>query len=104
MAEVTALGFIGVGVMGEPMCANLVRKSALPVYGADLKREPLDRLAALGLEPCASNSDVAAWADIVFLMLPSGKEVEAACLGAGGLLAAAGRARTIVDMGTTPVK
>ena len=104
MAEATALGFIGLGVMGEPMCANLVRKAGLPVHGADLRREPLDRLAPLGLRACASNSEVAANTDIVFLMLPSGKEVEAACLGAGGLLAAPGRLKTIVDMGTTPVK
>ena len=86
MAEVTALGFIGLGVMGEPMRANLVRKAGLPVYGADLRREPLDRLAPLGLNPCGSNAEVAAKAEIVFLMLPSGKEVEAACLGEGGLL------------------
>jgi 3-hydroxyisobutyrate dehydrogenase-like beta-hydroxyacid dehydrogenase len=104
MSEVKALGFIGVGVMGEPMCANLVRKGGLPVYGADLKKEPLERLKALGLRPCASNAEVAQNADIVFLMLPSGKEVEAACLGPGGLLANPGRLKTIVDMGTTPVK
>jgi 3-hydroxyisobutyrate dehydrogenase-like beta-hydroxyacid dehydrogenase len=104
MTDVKALGFIGVGVMGEPMCANLVRKCGLPVHGADLKREPLDRLAQLGLRPCASNAEVAAQAEIVFLMLPSGKEVEAACLGPDGLLARPGRLTTIVDMGTTPVK
>src|SRR5437868_5442831 len=104
MAKATALGFIGLGVMGEPMCANLVRKAGLPVYGADPRREPLDRLAPLGLRPCASNEEAARNAEIVFLMLPSGKEVETACLGAGGLLAEPGRLTTIVDMGTTPVK
>src|SRR5207253_3013248 len=76
MIEVKTLGFVGLGVMGEPMCANLVRKSGLPVYGSDLKRAPLERLAALGLEPCASVAEVAAQADLVFLSLPSGVEVE----------------------------
>jgi 3-hydroxyisobutyrate dehydrogenase-like beta-hydroxyacid dehydrogenase len=104
MAEINALGFIGLGVMGEPMCANLVRKSGLPVYGADLKREPIERLAALGLKPCGSNQEVAAQAEVVFLSLPSGKEVEAVCLGKGGLLEKPGKAKTIVDMSTTQVK
>jgi 3-hydroxyisobutyrate dehydrogenase-like beta-hydroxyacid dehydrogenase len=104
MADVTALGFIGLGVMGEPMCANLVRKSGLPVHGADLKPEPLERLAAVGLHPCRSLSEVTAASDIIFLSLPSGREVEAVCLGPDGILASPGRTRTVVDMSTSPVK
>ncbi len=45
------LGFIGLGVMGEPMCANLVKKSKLPVYGTDFRKEPRERLAKEGLHP-----------------------------------------------------
>jgi 3-hydroxyisobutyrate dehydrogenase-like beta-hydroxyacid dehydrogenase len=104
MAEIKSLGFIGLGVMGEPMCANLVRKSGLPVHGTDLKRAPVERLAQLGLTPRGSIQEVAASADIVFLSLPSGKEVEQVCLGKGGLLEQPGRTRTIVDMSTTQVK
>ena len=33
MIESKAIGFIGLGVMGEPMCRNLVSKSGLPVIG-----------------------------------------------------------------------
>jgi 3-hydroxyisobutyrate dehydrogenase-like beta-hydroxyacid dehydrogenase len=104
MSDVEALGFIGLGVMGEPMCANLVRKSGLPVYGTDLKRDPVERLAAAGLKPCSSIEEVCAGADIVFLSLPSGKEVEQVCVGPGGVLAKPGRARTVVDMSTTQVQ
>jgi 3-hydroxyisobutyrate dehydrogenase-like beta-hydroxyacid dehydrogenase len=104
MTEVKALGFIGLGVMGEPMCANLVRKAGLPVYGTDLNPAPLARLAEIGLRPCASIAEVAAASDLVFLSLPSGVEVEKVCLGPGGLLERPGRVRIVVDMGTTQVK
>ena len=50
--KISTLGFIGLGVMGEPMCGNLVTKTKLPVYGTDLKREPVERLAAKGLKAC----------------------------------------------------
>ena len=42
------IGFIGVGVMGEPMCRNLVRKHDGPVTAYDLDPAPLERLAADG--------------------------------------------------------
>jgi 3-hydroxyisobutyrate dehydrogenase-like beta-hydroxyacid dehydrogenase len=81
------------------MCANLARKSGRPVIGADLKPEPLTRLAGLGVGARADAVALARDADIVFLSLPGGPEVEAVC---GAILAAPGRAKTIVDMSTTP--
>jgi 3-hydroxyisobutyrate dehydrogenase-like beta-hydroxyacid dehydrogenase len=101
MKPIDTLGFIGLGVMGEPMCANLVAKSGRTVYGADKRREPVERLAVRGLKPCASIADVAAATDVIFLSLPSGREVEEVCLGTGGIVAAAGRVHTIVDMSTS---
>ena len=88
MAEVKpieTLGFIGLGVMGEPMCANLLAKTQRPVFGTDTRREPVERLAQRGLKPCASIADVAHAADVVFLSLPSIKEVEEVCCGPGGI-------------------
>jgi len=90
--------------MGEPMCANLIAKSGLPVHGTDQRREPVERLAARGLKACASVGEVAAAADVVFLSLPSGAEVEDVCLGPDGIVAAKGRAHVIVDMSTSPAK
>jgi 3-hydroxyisobutyrate dehydrogenase-like beta-hydroxyacid dehydrogenase len=100
MSEIV-LGFVGLGVMGEPMCANLVRKSGRAVHGFDLKKEPVARLAALGLKPAGSIAELCDAADIVFLSLPSGREVEAVC---AGILGVPGRVGTIVDMSTTEVK
>jgi len=98
---IQSLGFIGLGVMGEPMCGNLVTKTRLPVYGTDLKRDPVERLAAKGLRSCASIADVAKQADAIFLSLHSPKAVEEVCNAIAG---ANGRTHVIVDMSTTPVK
>jgi 3-hydroxyisobutyrate dehydrogenase-like beta-hydroxyacid dehydrogenase len=104
MKPIDTLGFIGLGVMGEPMCANLMTKSGKTVYGTDIKRAPLDRLAARGLKACAGIAEVAAAADAIFLSLPSGREVEEVCLGAGGIAESGGRVHTVVDMSTSPPK
>jgi 3-hydroxyisobutyrate dehydrogenase-like beta-hydroxyacid dehydrogenase len=102
MAAIETLGFIGLGVMGEPMCANLARKSGHPIYAADARRAPLDRLTAVGVHACDSVADVAAHADLVFLSLPGGKEVEEVC---GAIIGSAPRrATTIVDSSTSPVR
>jgi 3-hydroxyisobutyrate dehydrogenase-like beta-hydroxyacid dehydrogenase len=100
MAPAAALGFVGLGVMGEPMCANLARKSGLPVAAFDLDPAPLGRLAPSGVRACASLGEVAAHADVVFLSLPGIAEVESVCR---GVAAARGRTHTIVDMSTSAV-
>jgi 3-hydroxyisobutyrate dehydrogenase-like beta-hydroxyacid dehydrogenase len=102
MAAIGTLGFIGLGVMGEPMCENLARKSGHPVYATDLRRTPLDRLAAAGVHACGSVSEVAERADLLFLSLPGGQEVEAVC----GEIIGRGRRRvaTVVDCSTSPVR
>ncbi|CAB3849287.1 NAD(P)-dependent oxidoreductase [Achromobacter anxifer] len=99
----TPLGFIGLGVMGEPMCANLVRKSGHPVYVTDINAEPVTRIGALGGRACTSIIEVAQSAEIVFLSLPSIVQVEQVCTGPGGLVEAAGRVRIVVDMSTSDV-
>lgn len=95
------IGFIGLGVMGEPMCANLLRKSGLPVTVYDQSAEPVQRLATLGATPADSIESVAAQADVVFLSLPSIKQVEVV---ATALLQASAKPRMIVDMSTSDVE
>jgi len=97
------LGFIGLGVMGEPMCRNLARKSGCPVVGYDLSAEPLGRLAADGVLPARSPAEALEQAAVLFLSLPSGAQVEAVCEGSEGLIALAEAGQTIVDLGTSPV-
>jgi 3-hydroxyisobutyrate dehydrogenase-like beta-hydroxyacid dehydrogenase len=96
----STIGCIGLGVMGEPICANLLQKSGCRVRGFDLRPEPVTRLAALGLEPCASAEDAARDARTVFLSLPGGSELEA--LGAT-LLEVMVPGSVLVDLSTAPV-
>ena len=100
---IETLGFVGLGVMGERMCANLVAKSGKPVFGADTRRAPVERLAPKGLKPCGSIAEVARAAHVVFLSLPSIAEVEDVCFGAGGFVETSGCTHTIVDMSTSSV-
>jgi len=97
------LGFIGLGVMGEPMCRNLARKSGFPVVGYDISPEPLGRLAEDGVRAAASPAEAMKQSSVVFLSLPSGAQVEDVCEGTGGLIAAAAGGKCIVDLGTSPV-
>ena len=96
------LGFIGTGVMGEPMCRNLARKSGASVVAFDARGEPLERLAADGVRTAASPAEVGAAADIVFLCLPGGPQVREVCLGTGGLVGRLRRGQILVDMSTSP--
>lgn len=103
MASTNVLGFVGLGVMGEPMCKNLAAKSGTRVVAFDARPAPLDALAAHGVERAASVAEIAARADIVFVCLPGEPQVRAVCLGAGGLIAHLDAGRTLVDMSTVPV-
>lgn len=100
----TAIGFIGLGVMGEPMCRNLARKSGVPVFGFDRADAPLQRLAEAGVKRAAWLAELAKQCDVIFMALPSGKHVQAVCDGDDGLLAHADARHTIVDLGTSPVE
>lgn len=96
------LGFIGLGVMGEPMCRNLARRSARPVIGFDAAPPALERLVADGVVAATSVREVAARADVIFLALPDGAAVEAVCRGEAGVVALARAGQTVVDLGTSP--
>ena len=95
------LGFIGTGVMGEPMCRNLAAKSGRRVVAWDPAREPLERLAAQGVEVAPDAQDLARRAPVLFLCLPGGAQLESLCESV--LLPEARRGMTIVDLGTSGV-
>jgi 3-hydroxyisobutyrate dehydrogenase-like beta-hydroxyacid dehydrogenase len=99
----TTLGFIGLGVMGEPICRNIATKSKLRTLACDMNDAPLRRLAADGVVAAADIGEIAREADTIFLSLPGGPEVEEVVAGSGGLLAQARQGQTIVDLSTTPV-
>jgi 3-hydroxyisobutyrate dehydrogenase len=76
LRPIVTIGFIGLGVMGEPMCGHLARRSGMTVLAHDLRPEPLARLAALGVVE-ASPADITDRCDLILLSLPDGKAVAA---------------------------
>jgi len=104
MTTEKTLGFIGLGVMGEPMCRHLITKSGSPVVIFDLMPEPVGRLVSIGARAAGSAAEVARAADIIFVSLPSGKHLQALCEGPDGLIAHTAAGRTFVDLGTSPLK
>jgi hypothetical protein len=97
------IGFIGLGVMGEPMCRHLATKSGRRVMAHDLSPAPLERLAQAGVGSARSIADLAAQADTIFLSLPSGRHLQAVCRDEDGLLAGARAGQLVVDLGTSPL-
>ncbi|MFC4278099.1 NAD(P)-dependent oxidoreductase [Achromobacter aloeverae] len=102
MSRFTRVGFIGLGVMGEPICRNLAQKCGLPVLGCDMNPEPLARLAPHGVQ-AADVATLARECDVIFLSLPSGEIVEKLARGDQGLLATCRPGQVIVDTSTSPV-
>ena len=102
MTEYKTLGFIGLGVMGEPICRNLVKKSGKRVVVFDLSTEPLQRLRADGAEIAGSVADVIKQSDVLFLCLPSAKHVRAVFEG-DGILNNIRSGQVVVDLGTSSV-
>lgn len=105
MSEFKTIGFIGVGVMGEPMCRHLATKSGAQVLATDRDPAPLQRLAEHGVQS-ADIADIAQKADIIFMSLPSDKVVRAVVegdAGAPGLLAMCRSGQVVVDLSTSPV-
>lgn len=98
-----AAGFIGLGVMGEPMCRNLKAKCERRVLAYDIDPAPLARLAAEGVEALAGAAAVAAASEVVFVSMPSGKVLERLFHGQG-LMDSAAPGRIFVDLGTSPVR
>lgn len=100
-ASQQAIGFIGLGVMGEPMCRHLVQKSGCPVIAFDLDEQALARLVALGARPAVSARDVAEHTEVVLLSLPSGEVVERVV--GESMLPVLRAGQTIVDLSTSAV-
>jgi 2-hydroxy-3-oxopropionate reductase len=90
------LGFIGLGIMGAPMAAHLI-KSGHKLFVHTRSKVPADLLSA-GATSCASATEVAQHADIIFMMLPDTPDVEKVLFGDKGVYAGLSKGKTVVDM------
>jgi 3-hydroxyisobutyrate dehydrogenase len=85
--------------MGQPMVNNLITKG-FEVVAYDIVPACVDAAVKLGATACGSAAEAARRSDMVVTMLPSSSHVEAAYLGAGGVLEGVAKGRLCVDMST----
>jgi hypothetical protein len=97
------IGFIGLGVMGEPICRNLAAKSGEKVLGYDVEAAPLERLKGEGVDAAASVREIAERCNMIFLSLPGVAEVKTVCVGPGSLMLYMRAGSYIVDLSTVSV-
>lgn len=93
------IGFIGLGIMGGPMAANLV-EAGHAVTGFNRSQAKIDELVAAGGTAAASVAEAISGADVIFTMLPDSPDVEAVVLGEDGVLAHAERGALLIDCST----
>lgn len=95
------IGFVGVGLMGHGVARNILERGgyALTILGGR-NRQPVDDLVGRGAEEAASPADLARRSDVVFLCLPSSREVEATVDSETGLMAGLRAGAIVVDTTT----
>jgi len=90
------LGFIGLGIMGTPMAAHLI-KAGHQLFMTTLGPVPAE-LSAAGGAACATAQEVTQQADIIFLMLPDTPDVNKVLFGDNGVASGLTAGKTVVDM------
>jgi 2-hydroxy-3-oxopropionate reductase len=91
------VGFIGLGIMGKPMCRNLLKAGhQLVVFDTDASA--IEELTRSGAEPGTSPRDVAEQSEIVITMLPNSAIVKSVILGKDGVIEGVRSGSIVVDM------
>jgi 3-hydroxyisobutyrate dehydrogenase len=98
------IAFIGLGNMGAPMAANLV-KAGHVVTGYDLSPAPLEALSKAGGQIAVSAAGAARGASVIITMLPAGEHVRDVYLHQGGLIEVTAAERPLlIDCSTIDVE
>jgi 2-hydroxy-3-oxopropionate reductase len=99
MAE--RIGFIGIGIMGKPMCRNLV-KAGYELVIHNRSHASVDELVAESdkISRASNPHEVAEQVDVIITMLPDSPDVKQVVFGDHGLLGAMGHGKLLIDMST----
>jgi 2-hydroxy-3-oxopropionate reductase len=95
----TTVGFVGLGIMGLPMAANLVQ-AGFDVAGYNRSKGKADQLAERGGRAAGSVAEAVRDADVVVTMLPDSPDVRDVLLGEGGVFAHARPGTLVIDAST----
>jgi 2-hydroxy-3-oxopropionate reductase len=93
------IGFIGLGIMGKPMCANLLKSGyALTVWNRS--QPSIDTVVGYGAQAGVSPADVAAQSDVIITMVTDSPDVQQVVLGPQGAIEGAKAGSVVIDMTT----
>ncbi|ESY64929.1 hypothetical protein X743_30180 [Mesorhizobium sp. LNHC252B00] len=97
----SVIGFVGLGPMGRGMARNIVSKGGHLIVLGHKRRAPVEELIGLGASEAGSAAELGRQCDVVFLCLPSSRQVEEIVLGAGGLAESLGTGSLLIDCTTS---
>jgi len=96
------IGFVGLGLMGRPMCRNLLSSGAKLIV-ANRSPQPCKDMAEEGATSVASPAEMASLAKVIIIMVADTPAVESVLLGDNGLIHSLQKNSLVIDMGTTSV-
>ncbi|MBN1542756.1 NAD(P)-dependent oxidoreductase [candidate division KSB1 bacterium] len=97
--SIKRIGFIGLGIMGRPMCLNLIRAGfSLTIYNRTPGR--MKSVVAAGAHAATSPSNVAEMSDVVITMVTDSPDVKEVVLGSEGVIHGIGTGGIVIDMST----
>ncbi len=91
------IGFVGLGIMGESMCENIVKKHDDKVYVFDFVEAKVKQLEAVGAVACSSSLEVAQNVDVFITMVPKSEHSRSVY---EAILPALKEGMTCIDMST----
>jgi len=97
---VKRVGFVGAGIMGEPMATNLLRAGFEVTVVAHRNRAPIERLTNAGAVEVATIAEVARQSEVVVTCVPNDAAITTVISGDEGLLAGASEGLVIIDAST----
>ncbi len=95
------IGFIGLGIMGESMCENIVKKHGDEVFVFDLVKKKIKLLEEQGAKAAKNALDLAERTDVIITMVPTSKHSKAVYQ---EILPVLGEGKLCIDMSTIDPK
>ncbi len=100
MADKPTIGFIGVGLIGHGMAANILANGYPLVVKGIRNRAPVADLVARGATEAATPCEMARQCDIIHICLSTSPQVEDVIRGDDGILASGQRGVIVIDAST----
>ena len=91
------VGFVGLGIMGKPMCKNII-KAGHQVCFHSRHADVVAELEAIGAKGKANAAEVAAESEVVITMVPNSPQVREVALGKNGIIEGAKKGLVVIDM------